>query len=96
MTYKVIISSRAEIDIADAIEFYQEIRPSLPREFLAEVKAARRYLQKNPKKFQVRYSNVRIAFLKKFPFGIHYLIDKKSIIILSVFHTSRNSDDWLI
>lgn len=44
----------------------------------------------------MKFGEVRIAFLKKFPFGIHYVYKEKEnqIIIYSVFHTSRNPEIW--
>ena len=37
------------------------------------------------KAFQIKYKNVRIILLKKFPYHIHYLIDEveKQIVILA-------------
>lgn len=44
----------------------------------------------------MRYESFRIIYLKKFPFGIHYFYDKEknAIEIYSIFHTSRNPEQW--
>ncbi len=45
----------------------------------------------NPEIYPVRYDkNVRCARIKKFPYYIFYLIDVDLIVILSIFHTSRD------
>lgn len=49
----------------------------------------------NPLLFQVKYTSVRVAFLHKFPFGIHFIIKDDSVIILAVFHTIFNPSKWL-
>jgi plasmid stabilization system protein ParE len=54
-------------------------------------------IAQNPAIFQVRYREVRIAFLNKFPFGVHFKIDanRETIVILAVLHTSQNPQIWL-
>jgi len=94
MTCKLITSSRTELDIENAICWYLDIERELARSFLLELRAAIKYIQSNPEKTQIRYQSVRIAFLKKFPFGIHYKFEKDTITILGVFHTSQNPAKW--
>ena len=38
---------------------------------------------RNPLKTQIRYSVVRIFFLKKFPYGIHFIVNGNTILISS-------------
>lgn len=94
MAYNLITSPIAENDVEKAIKHYIKIRKELAKAFLKEIKAAKKYLVKNPKKIQVRYSNVRIAFLKKFPYGIHFIFENDTITIIGIFHTSQNPEDW--
>ena len=75
MAYKLITSSKAEQDVEKAILYYKDIKIDLARDFLTELKATRKYIQKHPKKIQVRYANVRVAFLKRFPFGVHFRLE---------------------
>lgn len=94
MAYKLISSSKTEADIENAISWYKDINIELARSFLIELRAAIKYIHLNPKNSQIRYHIVRIARLKKFPFGIHYMIDDEIIIILGVFHTSLSPEKW--
>jgi len=66
----------------------------LERSFLLELRAAMKYIHLNPEKTQIWYHVVRIALLKKFPYGIHYKFEKDTITILGVFHTSQNPERW--
>lgn len=52
------------------------------------------YIKENPLGVQLRYKFVRIKFLEKFDFGIHFIIENQTIFVLSVFHTHQNSADW--
>lgn len=96
MAYKIITSSKAESDVEKAIIHYKDIKVQLAKDFLSELKDTRKYIHENPKKIQVRYANIRIAFLKRFPFGVHYRFENKTISILSILHTSENPDEhWI-
>ncbi|MBL1212682.1 MAG: hypothetical protein HND52_04870 [Ignavibacteriae bacterium] len=39
------------------------------------------------------YKNIRRALIRKFPFGIHYIIENEQVIVIAVFHVSRNPMD---
>jgi len=94
MAYKIKTTFGAESDIEKAIIYYKDIKIQLAKDFLNELKATRKYIQKHPKKIQIRYAEIRVAFLKRFPFGIHYKLEDKTVIIVSVFHTSQNDMKW--
>ncbi len=94
MSFQIVLSERAQLHIQKAATWFFEQKPGLEKRFLTELNQAMMYIQKNPLKCQLRYRNVRIKFLKKFDFGIHYFIEKDTTFVLAVFHTSQNSEDW--
>lgn len=94
MAYKLITTPETEEDIENAVHYYSSIRANLARLFLTELKAVKKYINKNPEKIQLRYKNVRIAFLKKFPYGIHYIFANDTITIIAVFGTGDNPEKW--
>ncbi|MBP9581322.1 MAG: hypothetical protein KBE38_04110 [Ignavibacterium sp.] len=51
-------------------------------------------MQQNPEAFPKVFKEIRRILLKKFPFGLFYLIDKDRIIVFAVFHASRNPNQW--
>ncbi|MBX7108950.1 MAG: hypothetical protein K1X61_09915 [Chitinophagales bacterium] len=51
-------------------------------------------IQKGPLGLEIRYDDVRIAFIKRFPFGVHFIIERKNIMVISIYHTSRNPESW--
>jgi hypothetical protein len=93
-TFKIIISSDFEIDFTNAVEYYSKIKINLARKFIRDLKLTYNYLVKHPEKIQIRYDNVRIAFLKDFPYGIHFSIEENEIVIYALFHMKQNSDNW--
>ncbi|MBL1281179.1 MAG: hypothetical protein COA33_012950 [Fluviicola sp.] len=94
MAYKLNTSTGAYLDIEKAIVYYKGIKSQLAENFLIELKATRKYIQKHPKKIQVRYANIRVAFLKRFPFGVHFRFENETVTIVSVFHTSQDDKKW--
>lgn|GEM_PF-5509275 len=51
-------------------------------------------IQKNLGIYQIRYRDVRIAFMRKIPFGVHYRIFDRKIIIIGIYYTSRDPSNW--
>lgn len=92
MSYKIKLISEARLDIKDTIDWYNEQRVGLGRVFYQSVKSKMHYIKINPLHYQISYRNVRSALVNKFPYQVHYHIEKanKSIIVLAILHTSRD------
>lgn len=97
MNYKSKILPEAKEDMRLAVEWYNEQRTNLGRQFVKRVRERIAFLKKNPFSCQVRYLDVHTALIKQFPYMLHYTInkEKKEIIVLTVLHTSRNPKIWI-
>lgn len=94
MTYSISIAEAAENDIREAFLWYEDQKDNLGSTFKNHVNKAVDSIQSNPLKTQVRYGNTRVFFLRKFPYGIHFQVDKNHILIVAVFHTSKDPEKW--
>ena|ERR1700741_1197903 len=94
MTTTLLIRPRAEIQLRQAYDWYEEKRKGLGKEFLLSVESVFLIIEKKPLLFQTKYKNIRCALLPKFPYGVFYIVDKKKIVVLSVFHLSRHPKLW--
>ena len=92
MNYKIVIVEEAKIDLSQSIDWYKYINPKLAKRFLKSFKEGISIIRKEPLHFQIRYDDVRIMMLTTFPYLIHYTLDKNTIIIKAIYHSSRNSD----
>jgi plasmid stabilization system protein ParE len=92
MNYKIVIVEKAKIDLSQSIDWYKNINPKLAKRFLETFKEGISIIHKEPLHFQIRYDDVRIMMLTTFPYLIHYTLDKNTIIIKAIYHSSRNSD----
>ena len=90
MTYNLILLDAADADIADAIEHYELVSAGLSIDFELCLEEGYADILKSPTGYQTRYSSVRIKFIRRFPYGIHYIIEGNLIIVLAVFHQARN------
>ena len=90
----LFITDEAYLDILDAHVWYNTLAKGLGDEFEQHLEKELNRLLKNPKLFQNKYKNIRVAYLEKFPYGIHYLIDENILKVVAVFHTSRNPQNW--
>jgi len=94
MTCSLVISDEASFDIIDSYNWYETVDKSIAGKFEKEIESRLLRIQSNPNQFQLKYRSVRVVFLKKFPFGIHYVVDEQVIKVIAVFHTSRNPTNW--
>ncbi len=94
MSFKISISEAAKSELREAFLWYEDQLENLGDKFQKEILSGIESIKSNPNKFQIRYEIVRVYFLRKFPFGIHYSFSENSIIIIGIFHTSQNPEKW--
>ncbi len=90
MGYKLILDDKATFEIQDSYQYYELISKELSNRFFKTVWNYLEKIQNNPYLFSSINDSIREAYIKKFPFVIVYEIVGKTIIVYSVFHTSRN------
>jgi plasmid stabilization system protein ParE len=83
----------AEKEFDDSIAHYENEREGLGQEFRAVIEQYFQRIAGNPECFpKIRGEVRRAVVLRRFPFVIHFLIETERIVILSVFHTSREPE----
>ena len=81
----------AEQEFDDSIAYYENHRSGLGQEFRAAIEQLFQTIADNPDRFRKIAGDVRRAVVThRFPFVIHFLIEPERIVILSVFHASRD------
>ena len=92
MYYNLEVRKRAVQQIEKSFEFYESRSPALGKRFLATVYKYLEKIKDNPNLFSIKRNSIREAYIKDFPFIIIYEILGETIIIYSIFHTSRNPE----
>jgi plasmid stabilization system protein ParE len=81
----------AEQEFDDSIAFYESEREGLGQEFRAIIEQHFQRIADNPERFpKVRGEVRRAVVVRRFPFVIHFLLEPERVVVLSVFHTSRD------
>jgi plasmid stabilization system protein ParE len=83
----------AEQEFDESIAYYERARAGLGQEFRGVIEQHFQRIADNPEWFsKVRGEVRRAVVLRRFPFVIHFLIEPERIVVLSVFHTSREPE----
>ena len=94
MAYQLRLSDESRLDIIDAYSWYELQREGLGKDFELCLEAGLHELTRNPMVSQTKYKEIRIYYIRRFPYGIHYLVERNKISVFGIFHTSRNPNSW--
>ena len=89
MGYKLILQHEALMDAREAFVWYEEQKTGLGYSFIEEVETCYQKLLNNPEHYGMQNKWIRRIKVNGFPYLIMYEIDHDTVIINSVFHTSR-------
>lgn len=94
MAFSTVIDPKAIQDIQEAIDYYEEKEIGLGKRFENSLNEEIIKLQVNPF-YQIRYDSVHCLPMKKYPYMIHYTVEKNELIkIRAVFNTKMNPNTW--
>ena len=88
--YSLIINPFAQSDLKIAADWYAKRKEGLDREFIEEIEKTIQQIVGNPAQFAFVRKKIRMAIVKRFPFGIYYYVGEDVINVFAVFHFSRN------
>lgn len=95
MKYTLSIEPEAEADIEATFRWYEERSKGLGSEFLRAVDAIFASIRRHPLAFPIVYKQMRRALLRRFPYGIFYIVeDSSKIAVLGCFHAKRHPKSW--
>tara|TARA_R110000868_G_scaffold70445_6_gene206965 strand:+ start:212 stop:493 length:282 start_codon:yes stop_codon:yes gene_type:complete len=89
MPHELIIKPEAELELVEALEWHEEQLARLGNRLFQEFNDIFNEIASNPEYFQKKYGNIRIRYTYKFNYGVHYIIEKDTVFILAILHTSR-------
>ena len=91
-SYRLLVRSCAERDIAQAIADYEAISTGLGAMFLARTDAAIAAIRRTPEGYRRSHGAYRHLVLRRFPFGVFYLFDGKTISVAAVLPLRQDPD----
>jgi plasmid stabilization system protein ParE len=94
VSYEVIVEPEAEADIIQAAVWYEQQASGLGFDFNRIVDACLADISRNPKRFPVVHAKAHRALLRRFPFGVFFLIDGQAVHVIACLHVRRDPDRW--
>ena len=88
--FTVSYSDKAKEDIREIVLWYNSQKVGLESDFLSSLEVAIKRINVNPYTYQIYFRHIRAIILRRFPYRIIYKINDEIIIVIGVFHTSRN------
>lgn len=90
----VIIRPFAELDLAEARDYYRQESSALEDRFLDQVAQAVGRIMESPNLFPKVLRDVRKAPVHVFPYNLFYVVRRDTIIVVAVYHHSRAPSAW--
>ncbi len=94
MKYQIEITPIARAELVAESDYFERNKKGEGKAFAAVVRSRLKRIAFNPKLHAVVFLDVRKTVLKKYPFCLYYYIDGNNVVVISVFHTSRDPAIW--
>lgn len=88
------LTPEAELDLVEAIRWYDQRDPEIGDDFLRRVYQCITSLEKNPRLYPLVHRHMRRALVSRFPFQILYEIETEEIVIYAIYHSARDPEAW--
>ncbi|HYT88475.1 MAG TPA: type II toxin-antitoxin system RelE/ParE family toxin [Gemmataceae bacterium] len=94
MSLPLVFRTVAQTEFDDAAVWYENQQPGLGADFVAEVQQVLDTIAAHPERYAVASGDVREALVSRFPYCVYYRVKPDRIVIIAVFHTSRDPSIW--
>jgi plasmid stabilization system protein ParE len=90
MATDVSYKPAAVAELREAFQWYEVERQGLGLEFLSEIARVERHLVTTPELYQRVEGELRRATLRRFPYGLFYLIEGDGVVVIGCLHLHRD------
>ena len=91
---RLLVEPEAELDIAEAYDWYENHQVGLGERFLSAVRESLDRIQANPTAYPIVERRVRRALLRTFPCAVLYRDELNGVVVIACFHGKRNPAIW--
>jgi plasmid stabilization system protein ParE len=84
----------AEVELNEAIEWYETREPGLGLDFATQAHAAIQRALAFPLAWQEMGGDIRRALVHRFPYGVLYVPGQDQMFIIAVMHLHRQPGYW--
>ncbi len=94
MTVSFSVRKEAEADISEAYEYYESCQEGLGADFVSCVEESFTSIKKNPSQVRAVYGSVHRSIVRRFPYGVYYVVINNNVSVIGVVHARKNPDHW--
>jgi plasmid stabilization system protein ParE len=94
MTRRTFVRPEAQIEISEAIGWYENQETGLGRRFLREIRTSLELIAKTPFRFPTVGRGVRRSLVKRFPYSAYFVTENETVIVIAVLHLHRYPGIW--
>jgi len=88
------VAPEAELDLAEAYDWYEDQRIGLGEDFLSCVDACFQRICRTPNGYEVVVKDYRRAILRRFPYVVFYTFSESHVTVYGIFHSAQDSEKW--
>lgn len=89
MIFQLVFTAKADQDLTKIRIWYDGINNKLTQKLFIELGKELNVIKNEPLIYQTRYRSIRIAFINRFEYGIHFIIKDDTILILRILHNKQ-------
>jgi len=94
MSLPITFHRAASEEFIEASVWYESKRLGLALEFMAEIDRCVSLASEHPLHFAVVREDIRSVAANRFPYSVYFRAEEHCIVILAVFHCSRDPAIW--
>ena len=91
---KVSYHPKAADEYDEAIDYYEDCQTGLGKQLTQEIDASIKLILAFPIAWTLLEGEVRRILIRRFPFGLLYILRNDEIYILAVMNLNRNPNYW--
>jgi len=80
------VRPEAELDVAQAMLWYERERDGLGDDFVQAVRATFIGIEEGPLQFPIVWQTFRRAIVHRFPFGVFFVLDAELATVMAIMH----------
>ena len=92
--YEIRFKPEVYDDIKTAYDWYESQHVGLGEDFLLTLEASYANITRAPEQYQDIYKSVRRKLVRRFPYGIFFVVRGNSVVVLAVLHIKRDQKSW--
>jgi len=91
---RLVVREAAEADILESARWYEQRSSGLGHEFLRAVDVTLAEIGRVPERYPVVRGAARRALLRRFPYGIYFVVTPGLVSVFACLHARRDPRRW--